>query len=133
MVGHTTGFLFSLIHELEKQLFSTFKVPPHQYPILLKFSITVIIRLNEKKTLFLLSYKLYKRTHRKANKLNFENINIKYQILWFYTSISKIMIIWCLVAELLIGQRDKLFWVNVYPFTPLEENLTIKFLEQKNV
>ena len=76
-MGHTTRFLFSLIHELEEQLFSTFKVPPHQYPILLKFSITMIIRLNEKKTLFLLSYKLYKRTHRKVNKLNFENINTK--------------------------------------------------------
>ena len=76
-MGHTTGFLFSLIHELEKQLFSTFKVPPHQYPILLKFSITMMIRLNEKKTLFLLSYKLHKHTHRKAKKLNFANINIK--------------------------------------------------------
>ena len=37
----------------------------------------MMIRLNEKKTLFLLSYKLHKHTHRKANKLSFANINIK--------------------------------------------------------
>lgn len=43
----------------------------------------------------------------------------KKEILWFYATVPKLMMIWNLVIELWLWETGRLFWANIFPFMHL--------------